>query len=66
MAETRNSSPAKNIAFLRPSRSESGPTSNTPAAQPISTHPEVQPFITSSRPNRAVSDSIAPEITPVS
>ena len=54
------------MAGLRPKRSESGPTSSTPAAQPISTQPDAQPFMKSLRPNFAVSGSIAPEMTPVS
>ena len=65
-ADTRNMSAAKNIAGLRPNRSDSGPTNSTPAAQPISTQPEAQPFMKSLSSNRAVNGSMAPEITPVS
>ena len=66
MAEAKNMIAARNRAGLRPKRSERGPTSSTPAAQPMSTQPEAQPFMKSPRPNRAVSGSIAPEMTPVS
>ncbi len=53
-------------AGFRPNRSERGPTSNTPDAHPTRTQPDTQPFMKSPRPNRAVSGSIAPEMTPVS
>ena len=66
MAEARNITAARNIASLRPKRSDSGPTSSTPAAQPTSTQPEAQPFMKSPSPNCTVSGSMAPEITPVS
>ena len=64
--EIRNIKAARNIASLRPKRSDSGPTSNTPTAQPISAQPVVQPFMTSPSANFAVSGSMAPEMTPVS
>ena len=66
IAETRKSAAASSRAFLRPKRSEIGPTIRTPVAQPTSTQPEAQPFITTSRWKRAVRNSMAPEITPVS
>ncbi len=65
-AEARNISAARNIASLRPKRSEMGPTSSTPVAQPMSTQPDAQPFMKSPRAKRAVSGSMAPEMTPVS
>jgi len=66
MAEARNIRAASLMASLRPKRSEMGPTSSTPVAQPISTQPEAQPFMKSLRPNFAVRGSMAPEMTPVS
>ena len=66
MAEVRKSIAARSSAFLRPNRSEMGPTISTPVAQPISTQPDAQPFITTSRWKRAVRNSMAPEMTPVS
>ena len=65
-AETRNSIAARNIAGRRPNRSDTGPAMSTPAAQPARTQPEAQPFMKSPSANRAVSGSIAPEMTPVS
>ena len=66
MAEARKSPAASSNAFFRPNRSEMGPTISTPVAQPIRTQPDVQPFIPTARWKRAVRNSIAPEITPVS
>ena len=66
MEEIKNISAARNIASLRPKRSDKGPTANTPAAQPIKAQPVVQPFMKPPSANFAVSGSMAPEITPVS
>ena len=66
MAEVRKSAAARSSAFLRPKRSDMGPTISTPVAQPISTQPDAQPFMTTSRWKRTVKNSMAPEITPVS
>ena len=66
IADTRKSTAARSNAFLRPNRSETGPTISTPVAQPISTHPDAQPFITTSSWKRTVRNSMAPEMTPVS
>ena len=66
MAEARNIAAARNMASRRPKRSEIGPTSSTPAAHPTSTQPEAQPFMKSLSAKRAVSGSMAPEMTPVS
>ena len=66
IAEAKNMAAERSSAGRRPNRSERGPTSSTPAAQPMSTHPEAHPFMKSPRPNRAVRGSIAPEMTPVS
>ena len=66
MAEARNIAAARNMATLRPKRSESGPTTSTPVAQPTSTHADAQPFMKSDSWKCAVSGSMAPEMTPVS
>src|ERR1039458_2706187 len=42
IAEIKNRIAARNNAFLRPKRSETGPTIRTPNAQPINTQPETQ------------------------
>ena len=66
MAETKNMIAARNMANLRPKRSDIGPTNSTPAAQPRMTQADAQPFMNGQMANLAFSGSMAPEITPVS